>query len=268
MKLAGSHDRIVEYCCNICGQHNGEPAYRFHREITACVSCGSIPRFRGIVHALCCEIFGQPTVLDDAPSNLPITGIGFSDSEIYARQLTRVFAYQNTYLDAKPQLDITDLVSCERYLPVDFVVCSEIFEHIVPPVTTAFEHLRALLRPGGLLVFSTLTTASEETVEHFPDFHSARIVELEGERVLVNRTKDGRVEVFENLLFHGGTGSVLEMRVFSEERLLEHLRGASFTDIQVYSHPKPEIGYLWGDLPHAIKSVGNMLGYILTARAA
>jgi SAM-dependent methyltransferase len=232
------------------------------------MSCGSNPRFRGIVHVLCCEIFGQPLVLDDAPSNLPITGIGFSDSSIYAERLTRIFAYQNTYLDAKPDLDITDRASCERYLPADFVVCSEIFEYVAPPVETAFEHLRTLLRPGGLLVFSTPTTESSETVEHFPDFHSARIVELDGERLLVNRTKDGRVEVFPNLLFHGGTGSVLEMRVFSQERLLEHLRKASFTDIQIYGHPKPEIGYLWGELPHPLKSVGNMLGYILTARAA
>jgi hypothetical protein len=179
-----------------------------------------------------------------------------------------MFAYQNTYLDMHPQLDITDLASCERYLPVDFVICTEVFEHIAPPVQKGFDNLRTLLRPGGLLVFSTPTIAGSETVEHFPNYHSATIVKLEDTHILVNRTQDGRVEVFQNLCFHGGPGAVLEMRVFGQERLLQHLAEASFADIRVYSDPIPEIGYYWGDLPHEMGSVGNILGYVLTARAA
>jgi len=124
-----------------------------------------------------------------------------------------------------------------------------------------------LLRPGGLLVFSTPTIASKETIEHFPDYHSARVVDIEGEHVLINRTRDGRLEVFRNLLFHGGPGQVLEMRVFSQDRLSQHLVEAAFTDIRVYNQPIPEIGYYWGDISHDMGNVGNILGYVTTARA-
>lgn len=263
MKLVGYKDRIVEYYCNICGQRNSERADRFHRELTACISCGSNPRFRGLMHVLCCEIFGQPLVLDDAPSNLPITGVGFGDSGIYAQKLTRIFAYQNTYLDQQPQLDISNPASSQRYLPVDFVVCSEIFEHLAPPLQKAFANLRALLRPGGLLVFSVPTTAAAETVEHFPNFHSAHIIKFDDEHVLVNRSEDGQLEIFRHR-----PGTVLEMRVFSESHLVRYLHDASFTDVRIYSDPIPEIGYLWGEIPLAMGHIGNLLRYVLTARAA
>jgi SAM-dependent methyltransferase len=265
MKLSGGPNRLVEYHCNICGCPNSEQAGRFHREITVCMSCGSNPRFRGIVHALCCGIFNKPQILGDVPSNLPVTGLGFSDSEIYARSLHRIFAYQNTYLHQQPMLDITSSISCEQYLPVDFVICTEVFEHIAPPLQRSFNNLRSLLRPGGVLVFSVPTIEARETVEHFPDYHRASLIDLGDTHILVNRTSDGHVQVFHDLLFHGGAGEVLEMRVFSQERLLQHLESAGFTDMVVYSDSVPEIGYYWGDLPHRS---GNLLGYVIAARAA
>ena len=264
MRLSGGPHRMVEYHCNVCGCLNAELASRFHRETTACASCGSNPRFRGLVHALCCTLFGQPLILADMPSNLAITGLGFSDSEIYAPSLRRIFAYENTYLDQTPQLDITNAASCEKYLPVDFVVCSDVFEHISPPVPEAFANLRSLLRKTGVLVFSVPTIAAKETVEHFPSFFQTRVVNVGGVDVLVNRRRDGRVEVFQDLVFHGGAGVVLEMRVFSQDRLVQHLEEASFTDIQVYSDAIPEIGYYWGDMP---SRAGNLLGYVVAACA-
>ena len=35
----------------------------------------------------------------------------------------------------------------------------------------------------------------------------------------MNWTADGRIETFDDLVFHGGPGSTLEMRVFSEDAL-------------------------------------------------
>jgi hypothetical protein len=264
MRLSGGANRVIEYHCNICGAFNAEQARCFHREVTACQSCGSNPRIRGIVHALCTEMLGEPVILSDVPSNLAVSGLGLSDPEIYAGHFKRIFAYLNTEFYRQPSLDITSSVSCQQYLPVDFVVCADVFQRVRPPLREAFANLRSLLRPGGLLVFSVPTIAASETVEHFPNYHDASMIELGGVQILVNRTREGRVEVFEDLLSHR-VGEGLEMRIFSQDRLLQHLREASFTDLVVYSDPMPEIGYYWGDLCHPL---GNLLGYVLTARAA
>jgi SAM-dependent methyltransferase len=259
---------IIEYHCNICGARNSEQAVRFHREMTLCSTCGSNPRFRGIVHALCSELLGRSQILCDAPRNLCQTGIGFSDAACYAGFLEVTFAYQNTYYDRSPRLDITQPTSCDAYLPVDFVVCAEIFEHIAPPVQPAFNNLRRLLLPGGLLVFSVPTISGAETVEHFPAFHRAKLVELDGLQILVNKRRDGQIEVFDDLIFHGGPGITLEMRVYSHDRLMDHLTEAGFVNIRVYDAAIRDIGYYWPPLRHERPEIGDMFGHVLTARAA
>jgi hypothetical protein len=60
--------------------------------------------------------------------------------------------------------------------------------------------------------------------------------------VLVNRRRDGSLEVFEDLCFHGGDGSTLEMRVFTETSLKETLTAAGFSSVQVASEDIPEFG--------------------------
>ena len=55
--------------------------------------------------------------------------------------------------------------------------------------------------------------------------------------VLRNRTREGVIQEFRNLVFHGGRGTTLEMRAFGEEDLLRHLRGAGFEDTKVYRTP-------------------------------
>lgn len=67
------------------------------------------------------------------------------------------------------------------------------------------------------------------TIEHFPDLHEFEVEKRDGDYVLVNRRKDGRVEEHRNLVFHGGPGSTLEMRVFGREALLAELTAAGFT---------------------------------------
>ncbi len=80
------------------------------------------------------------------------------------------------------------------------------------------------------------------TAEHFPDLHEYSLVKL-GERIaLVNRTLDGHTQVFENLVFHGGPGSTLEMRLFSLESLREIMLGAGFTSVNYCAQSWPEFG--------------------------
>jgi hypothetical protein len=47
----------------------------------------------------------------------------------------------------------------------------------------------------------------------------------------VSRSPDGRYEVFDQLTFHGGYGSTLEMRMFSQGELEACLRTAGFTSV-------------------------------------
>jgi hypothetical protein len=60
--------------------------------------------------------------------------------------------------------------------------------------------------------------------------------------VLVNRRRDGSVEIFEDLVFHGGPGSTVEMRVFTEESLRDNLLGAGFSSVRIASENVPEFG--------------------------
>ena len=40
---------------------------------------------------------------------------------------------------------------------------------------------------------------------------------------MINTTREGRIEEFEDLIFHGGEGETLEKRVFSLPDLLDEL---------------------------------------------
>src|SRR4029078_8065037 len=83
------------------------------------------------------------------------------------------------------------------------------------------------------------------TREHFPELHDYRIVEEDGRAILNNTTRDGRTQVFDPLVFHGGAGNVLEMRTFSEAGLLRDLRNAGFVDIKLFGDDHLETGIAW-----------------------
>lgn len=81
-----------------------------------------------------------------------------------------------------------------------------------------FDNMFSLLKPGGFIVFSVpYNLAPAEHLEHYPDLYDYTI--KEGEHVLYNRTSSGKREKFRDLVFHGGPGSTLEMRVLPETRL-------------------------------------------------
>ena len=61
--------------------------------------------------------------------------------------------------------------------------------------------------------------------------------------MLVNRTKDGRIQVFEDVVFHVGCGDpALEMREFSEAGLKGLLAEAGFTDVRFHGEARPGFG--------------------------
>jgi SAM-dependent methyltransferase len=170
--------------------------------------------------------------------NRNVTGIGMSDWDGYAVPLAEKFNYRNTYYHQEPKLDITEPdIDPALHGPADFIISSDVFEHIAPPISVAFENLRKLLKPNGVVVFSVPYGKEDKTVEHFPELYDYRIIEKEGLQVLENVTRDGVLQTFENLRFHGGQGATLEMRWFSESSLIEEFSRAGLGNVTIYDTP-------------------------------
>lgn len=198
---------------------------------------------RAMIHALSCALFGQGIALPDFPEIPGIKGIGMSDWDGYAVPLAKKFGYLNTYYHQEPRLDITNIADSDA-ASVDFIISTDVFEHVCPPVSVAFENALKMLRPGGAFVFSVPYTQSGKTIEHFPGLHDFRIEDRHGKRVLLNTTREGVEQVFSDLVFHGGPGDTLEMRLFSESGLLRQLADTGFEDIRIMQAPCFEFG-IW-----------------------
>jgi SAM-dependent methyltransferase len=244
--------------CNICGSTCRHAAATLSREVSSCFSCGTTVRVRGIIHALSCALYGRAIPLPDFPVNKEIAGIGMSDWDGYAVPLAEKFAYRNTYLHQEPFFDITQTAETDDS-SVDFIISTEVFEHVRPPVSRAFENARRMLKPGGALIFSVPYALTGSTIEHFPQLHDFRIEDRSGQRVLVNTTAGGEVQEFPNLVFHGGDGDTLEMRLFSEPDLLRDLERAGFKDIRIQSSPCFEFG-IWHRTMNSLPLIARVEG--------
>ena len=238
-----SHGSVV-FRCNLCGRANDVEPARLSREVPSCSGCGSTVRFRAIGRLVTLELFGENLALREASMHRELRGLGLSDAAAYAVPLARIFDYENTFFHADPRFDITQEPAGRRGR-YDFVIASDVFEHVVPPVERAFANARALLRPGGVLIFTVPFTLAEATVEHFPDLH-AWTLERDGARYRVrNTTRDGRVQTFDDPVFHGGPGTTLEMRVFSRDALLRHFADAGFARTRIADEAFEPFGIAW-----------------------
>ncbi len=124
----------------------------------------------------------------------------------------------------------------------DFILSSEVMEHVPPPVERPFDTLSQMLKPDGFLIMTTPYTLDGLTAEHFPSLHEYSLAAPGGKTVLVNRRRDGAIEVFENLVFHGGHGSTLEVRLFTEPSLRMTLAEAGFREVHFAAENWPEFG--------------------------
>lgn len=222
--------------CNVCGRAAHVPLNKLSkREEPSCPNCGSSLRMRSIIHALSLRLFGHSLALPDFPVDKNIRGLGLSDWDGYALPLANKLAYVNTYLHQEPRLNILD-ISNHAAAHYDFLISSDVFEHVPPPVELAFVNSLNLLKPGGLLVLTVPYTDLPATREHFPALHDYNLREENGRRRLYNTTRDGRSEVFDDLVFHGGEGFTLEMRVFGRSPLMDDLRAAGFSEIQLHNN--------------------------------
>jgi SAM-dependent methyltransferase len=237
LKFSGSG----KFLCNICGTHCERPPEGITREGASCPVCQSSTRVRALIALLSQEMFGAVLSLPEFPVMKGIRGIGMSDSPQLAERLAEKLDYTNTFYHQAPFFDVVhpDSKDFGRY---DFILTSEVMEHVPPPVEHAFANLHRLLKPYGLLIMTTPYTLGGRTLEHFPELHEFTLASPGDKTVLINRRRDGSVEIFEDLVFHGGPGSTVEMRVFTEESLRENLLAAGFLSVRVATENVPEFG--------------------------
>jgi len=233
----------VVFRCNICGRPCLARIDDLERERPSCTTCGSTVRWRSIIHVLSMELFGKPLVLPDFPARRDLVGIGLSDWEGYAVHLAERFTYKNTFYHQEPKLDIGDL---DRSFDstCDFVIASDVFEHVTPPVERAFMNVRRLLKPNGCFIMTVPYGKAPTSLEHFPELHEFQILETQRGRLLRNVTRDGRIQMFDRLHFHGGDGLTLEMRQFSELGLRQQFTDAGLS-FAFHSTPYYEFGIHW-----------------------
>jgi SAM-dependent methyltransferase len=230
---------MVSFICNICGREN--TVETLCHEASSCAGCDSSVRLRALVYMLSMELFGQGLLLPEFPCLRAIKGMGLSDQLSYATVLAGKFDYTNTFYDREPRIDITESHP-DRHGTYDFILSSDVFEHIGVPVERAFEEVYKLLKPHGVLCLTVPFSLKDQTIEHFPDLHEYAIVGLSGAPVLINRTKDGTLQVRDDLVFHGGAGATLEMRLFSRRDLERKLSAAGFETIVFQTEAIPRFG--------------------------
>ena len=232
------------FTCNVCRSPACfEEASLANPEAPSCAACLSNVRHRWLVHRLSLELFGRSLPLPGFPETKSISGIGLSDPPLLAEGFARSLNYLNTFYDAAPRFDVRQDDSPIGEL--DFLIASEVFEHVAPPVEVAFRNAFRLLKPGGLMLLTTPWVWGGPTREHFPTLHQWAIEDGGDRRVLRNIRKDGEVELFSNLVFHGGAGLTLEMRLFSKSGLECALRDSGFSRVDFERRNVPSAGIVF-----------------------
>jgi SAM-dependent methyltransferase len=201
------------YCCNITGKQFDLYDNEKHRELGIRFNFNS--RFRAICYVFTTLFYGECKILSNLEDNKKLKGIGMSDSG-WADIFTKKFNYMNTYYHTSPYLDIYNENHIKNYNNLDFIISSDVFEHIspFPSLQIAFDNLYKMLKNGGYLIFSVPYTNNEHK-EHYPNLYDYKIIKNDNnEYILYNTTINNTTEIFDNLCFHGGPGNVLEMRIF------------------------------------------------------
>jgi SAM-dependent methyltransferase len=230
------------FVCNVCGTSNRLRRGELWREGGRCAKCCCFARLRSMIYAVTARFSPDEVILARMKPRKDIRGLGCSDWG-YAKLLAKKFDYVNTFYDRKPRLDLFN-VDWSRWLPksVDFITCTDVLEHIEPPIERSFENMRALLKPGGALILTVPVLLDSGTCEHFPNLNEWKIKKERGRRVVINRRRDGVIERFDNLSFHGGEGLTLEFRRFSRQGVLDSVEKAGFRIATIHDQPIPAHG--------------------------
>lgn len=226
------------FICNSCIWIRRTADGPDRREGLLCPNCGLSARQRSILLAI-----QKIRLKKRVGRNFQLTGV--SDGASIWKVLTSKFKanYKNFEYHIEPRLDITNVESAME-CTADIVSCSEVLEHVQPPVEAAFTGLNVILKKGGFCVISVpYREKGHPHIEHFPVLTYSQI-DLSGEPKLIGKTATGEIIEFGNLVFHGGAGSTLEYRVFSEDSLRSKLLSSGFVNIEIQKNHRI-FGIVW-----------------------
>jgi len=250
----------MSFVCNITGNRFDLDDKEKDRELA--IRFGFNSRFRAICYVFCKLFYGECKIMNNLENNKNLKGIGMSDSG-WANIFKEKFNYINTFYHTQPYLDIYNNEHIKNYYELDFIISSDVFEHInpLPSLQCAFNNLYKMLKCGGSIIFSVPYTHGEHK-EHFPNLYDYKILNKNGNHILYNKTIENKIEIFNNLCFHGGPGNVLEMRVFSKKSIIYFLEKSGFIDITFYeiAEDMNKYGIFWH------KDVGNHCSLIISAK--
>jgi hypothetical protein len=194
------------FVCNACGGRSVFQESHYHDcEVSSCSGCGSNVRFRWLIHRLSLELFGRSIPLTEFPHRKSIKGLGLTDPAMIGNVLARQFSYRNTYLTGEPRFD----VRCDDSPlgPLDFLIASEVFEHVEPPVSKAFQNAGRILKDSGVFLFTAPWVFEGERATAIGQLHDWNMQKGPNGQEIVNRKPDGTVERIGNLSPDGRPGN-------------------------------------------------------------
>jgi len=234
-----NNKRDIGFFCNCCLAMKRTTITSDLRAGLVCPSCGLNSRQRAIRFA------AQKLRIKRFLRNKNLSIVGVSDGAQIENAFMKRFGsfYNNFEFHTEPFLDITK-VDDTLQSTADIVTCSEVLEHVQPPIEPAFLRLFKLLIPGGWLIFSVPHGGiNARHVEHFPIMTNSVLIK-EPTQILRGIDLDGNEREFTELVFHGGAGATLEYRVFSEASIRDNLQKSGFKKIRVQSNNRL-IGCMW-----------------------
>jgi len=211
--------------CILCSALNSEDK-EYIREASCCISCGSTWRARAVTLATITGLGYEPKPMSTIKSDWSRVGLGISDDIDVASRLSNKFFYNNTYFDTFPNLDIRNVPDIAK-AKFEFVICSDVLEHIDTDLELAVRGLKDLLNRNGFAVISVPISAEAGHPEFYPELKSFSIKDEVVSWVDKNNISH---EDF-NPEFHGGRGQNLAFRRFSDESIEELIMRNGFLAI-------------------------------------
>jgi len=123
----------ANFTCSVCGAENARQEGPWERDAPTCSACGSSVRLRALAVLLGRELLGTSMPIPDFPSLKSVRGFGLSDPDAWSERMAHKFDYTNSFYHKPPRFDVTSMDERDfgRY---DFIVSSEVMEHIEAPV--------------------------------------------------------------------------------------------------------------------------------------